>query len=196
MNVEEISIEKIIPYARNPRKNDAAIAKVAASIKEFGFQQPIVVDGEMVVVVGHTRLEAARSLEMDTVPVHIATGLSEQQIKAYRLADNRVAQDSNWDYDLLPLELEEIGDAFTGFTDEELKSILGEVEGVDFPDLNDGDKGEFEQITFTLHESQAELIKEAIDRCLDQYDVDDSLNNNKNANAISKIVGEWLANEQ
>jgi ParB-like chromosome segregation protein Spo0J len=88
MEVTETEIHKVFPYARNPRRNESAIAKVTASIKEFGWRQPIVVDSEMIVIAGHTRLEAARMLGMDTVPVHIAMGLTDAQIKAYRLADN------------------------------------------------------------------------------------------------------------
>lgn len=124
MLIEEISIDKIIPYARNPRKNDGAVAKVAASIMEYGFRQPIVVDKNMVVVAGHTRLDAARQLHLVTVPVHIANELTEQQIKAYRIADNRVAQDSEWENELLELELQEVGDLFTGFSEQELKKLF------------------------------------------------------------------------
>ncbi len=87
MKVELVALNRVIPYARNPRKNDAAISKVAASIKEYGFRQPIVVDVDMVIIAGHTRLQAAQQLGLQKVPVHIAEGLSPAQIKAYRLAD-------------------------------------------------------------------------------------------------------------
>jgi ParB-like chromosome segregation protein Spo0J len=87
MEVTETEIHKVFPYARNPRRNESAIAKVAASIQEFGWRQPIVVDSEMIVIAGHTRLEAARLLGLNTVPVHIATGLTDAQIKASRLAE-------------------------------------------------------------------------------------------------------------
>ena len=90
MKIELIQIDRVIPYANNPRRNEAAVAKVAASIKEFGFRQPIVVDNNNVVIVGHTRLLAARQLGLAEVPVHIAEGLTSSQIKAYRIADNRV----------------------------------------------------------------------------------------------------------
>jgi len=80
---------QVVPYARNPRKNQASIANVAASIREFGFRQPIVVDSDMVIVVGHTRYLAALQLGMEKVPVHVAEGLSPEQIKAYRIMDNR-----------------------------------------------------------------------------------------------------------
>ncbi len=88
MNIEKRSIDEVIPYARNPRANDAAVDAVAASIKEFGFRQPIVVDEAGVIVAGHTRFKAARRLGLDEVPVHVAQGLTEAQIKAYRLAES------------------------------------------------------------------------------------------------------------
>ena len=131
-----MAIEKVIPYARNPRDNAKAVAKVAASIKEFGFRQPIVVDAEMVVVAGHTRLEAARSLGMKKVPVHVAEGLSDQQTKAYRLADNRVAEEAVWDAELLGMELEELEAAefdieLTGFDAGELEKYFADDTGDD-----------------------------------------------------------------
>ena len=128
MQTDTVGISSVIPYARNPRRNEAAIAKVAASLHEFGWRQPIVVDEDMVVVAGHTRLEAARTLNMEQVPVHIATGLTPEQIKAYRLADNRVGQEAEWDEELLRLELGELETAgfsvdLTGFTEAEILEI-------------------------------------------------------------------------
>jgi DNA modification methylase len=130
MKVELIEIGRVIPYARNPRRNENAIAKVAASIKEYGFRQPIVVDEEMVIIAGHTRLQAAQSLELKKVPVHIADGLTQAQIKAYRLADNRTHEDAEWDEELLAIELGELdGLGFeldlTGFDAVELEELLG-----------------------------------------------------------------------
>ena len=128
MQIESVALNKIIPYIRNPRKNENAIEKVASSIKEFGFRQPIVVDSENVIIAGHTRFEAAKRLGLDVVPIHVADGLTEQQAKAYRIADNRVGQEAEWDYDLLKLELEELDNPeLTGFDDDELKGILAEV---------------------------------------------------------------------
>lgn len=130
--VSMMPIDQVIPYARNPRKNAGAVAKVAAAIKEFGWRQPIVVDPQMTVIVGHTRLEAARQLGMAEVPVHVATNLTATQVKAYRLADNRVAEEAEWDADLLALELQDLhalGDydlALTGFDDDELAKLLEE----------------------------------------------------------------------
>ena len=132
MKIQEVNIEDIIPYAKNPRQNDEAIAKVASSLKEFGWRQPIVVDKEMVVIAGHTRLGAARRLNYSKVPIHIATDLTENQIKAYRIADNRVGQQAKWDEDLLSLELKDLQlNGYdleqTGFDDEELDALLAEA---------------------------------------------------------------------
>jgi DNA modification methylase len=128
MQIESVALNKIIPYIRNPRKNENAIEKVASSIKEFGFRQPIVVDSENVIIAGHTRFEAAKRLGLDVVPIHVADGLTEQQAKAYRIADNRVGQESEWDYDLLKLEMEELDNPeLTGFDEDELNGILAEV---------------------------------------------------------------------
>lgn len=115
MKVELVDIGRAIPYARNPRRNEMAIAKVAASIKEYGFRQPIVVDEEMVIIAGHTRLQAAQQLGLKKIPVHIATGLTPVQVKAYRLADNRTHEDSQWDEELLAIELDStLVDSFGG----------------------------------------------------------------------------------
>ena len=101
-------VGEVHPYPNNPRNNKAAIDKVAASIKEFGFQQPIVVDKDNVIIVGHTRLLAAKKLGMKEVPVIKAENLSEEQVKAYRLADNKTNEFSEWDIDKLLDELDEI----------------------------------------------------------------------------------------
>jgi len=140
MDVQQVAIDKVIPYVRNPRRNDAAIDKVAASIKEFGFRQPIVTDCEMVIIVGHTRLMAARKLGLTKVPVHVANGLTSAQVKAYRLADNRVHEEAEWNDDLLAIELADLQGAgfdlsLTGFDDDELASLLAEGnEGLTDPD--------------------------------------------------------------
>jgi ParB-like chromosome segregation protein Spo0J len=98
MKVEIWPIENLIPYARNPRHiPQSAVNKVAASIREFGFRQPIVVDQNGVIIVGHVRLLAAQQLELTKVPVHVATELTVAQVNAYRLADNRTNEEATWD---------------------------------------------------------------------------------------------------
>lgn len=108
LKIEYVDIKSIKPYHKNARHNDGeATEKVAASIKAFGFQQPILVDDNNIIITGHTRLKAALSLGMDKVPIAHAVNLTDEQIKAYRLADNRVAEYSNWDKELLNIELAE-----------------------------------------------------------------------------------------
>jgi len=146
--VEWWPIEKPTPYARNARVcPENAIAKVAASLTEFGWRQPIVVDEGGVIIAGHTRLLAAQRLGLETVPVHVAAGLTPEQVKAYRLMDNRSAQETSWDEELLPLELSELAGldfdlALTGFEPDELAAFLAEpTEGLtdadDVPDVPD-----------------------------------------------------------
>src|SRR5262245_51864002 len=96
MQIEQRPLKRIKPYANNPRVNDPAVEAVAASLREFGFRQPIVVDEQDVIVVGDTRYKAAQKLGLKTVPVHVARGLSPAQIKAYRIADNQTASLSRW----------------------------------------------------------------------------------------------------
>jgi DNA modification methylase len=132
MRVELRSITTIRPYERNPRVNDPAVDAVAASIKEFGFRQPIVVDEDGVIVVGHTRYKAALKLGLEMVPVHVAQGLTPAQLKAYRIADNQTATLSRWDEERLPLELAELQQMdidldLTGFSADELLRLLEPV---------------------------------------------------------------------
>ena len=108
LNVQNISLNDIHPYAKNPRKNDEAVSAVAASIREFGFLVPLVIDRNHEIVAGHTRYRAAKQLGMKDVPCVIADELTEDQIKAFRLADNKVGELASWDMDLLPLELADI----------------------------------------------------------------------------------------
>ena len=108
MNIQNIALSDLHPYVKNPRKNDEAVASVAASIREFGFLVPLVIDRKHEIVAGHTRYRAAKQLGMKEVPCVIADELTEDQIKAFRLADNKVGELASWDMDLLPLELADI----------------------------------------------------------------------------------------
>ena len=123
MNVIEKSIGDIKPYEKNPRKNDDAVKYVANSIRQFGFKVPIVVDKDGVIVAGHTRYRAAKELGYETVPVVVADDLTEAQVKAFRIADNKTADQAQWDMDLLG---------------EEIAELLN-VEGLDMTDFGFGD---------------------------------------------------------
>ena len=127
-------IEKVIPYENNPRHNEAAVGFVANSLKRFGWQQPIVVDKDMVVIAGHTRLLAAKQLEMDKVPVVMADTLTAEQVKAYRLADNKTAEASQWDFEKLNAELDEL----TDLDMSEFGFIEQDIDWNSVPDLSAG----------------------------------------------------------
>lgn len=130
MDIKYFSPEELIPYNNNPRKN-LNVDKVANSLKEFGFQQPIVVDKGMVVIVGHTRLEASKKIGLKEVPVLIAD-IPPEKAKAYRITDNRLNQDSSWDYKLLNFEMGDLMDNHydlnhLGFDETEIEKIVAFV---------------------------------------------------------------------
>ena len=128
-------IDDIRPYERNPRINDQAVDAVAASMAEFGFRQPIVVDEDGVIIVGHTRWKAAQKLGLAKVPVHVATDLTPEQARAYRIADNKTGELADWDLEILPIELNELRQGgfdmdTLAFDEEELGKLLSQAEGV------------------------------------------------------------------
>lgn len=134
MQIQQIKLSELRPYDKNPRINDAAVPKVAESIKSFGFKVPLVVDSQNVIVAGHTRFKAALQLGLDAVPCIVADDLTEQQIRAFRLADNKVAELAEWDFSALTAELAEL-DALDmsefGFLD------VASIEWDDVPELTE-----------------------------------------------------------
>jgi DNA modification methylase len=129
MNIEQRPIGNIRPYESNPRTNDDAVGPVAESIRQFGFRQPIVIDGEGVIICGHTRYRAAMKLGLAQVPVHVARDLSSEQIRAYRIADNKTSELASWNMDLLGVELADLRSAdidwsLLGFDEDELARLL------------------------------------------------------------------------
>ena len=133
--IEQVSIDKLIPYARNSRTHsDAQVAQIAASIKEFGFTNPVLIDGDGGIIAGHGRIMAAKSMKLDSVPCIRLDHLSEAQKKAYVIADNKLALNAGWDNELLVLELGELGDLgfdldLTGFTAAEIDALITDEEG-------------------------------------------------------------------
>ena len=152
-NVEWRDIGIVKPYPKNAKKHDSKqIANVAESIKQFGWQQPIVCDKDGVIIIGHCRLLAAKKLGLKKVPVKTVDNLSDEQVKKLRALDNKL-NESDWDFDLLG---DEIGDLdFSGF-DIDWGIVSPDDYGESF-ELPDGDKSEICQMTFTLHERQAEI---------------------------------------
>lgn len=141
MEIKLTPIDQIRPYENNPRINDGTVDAVAKSIQEWGFRQPIVVDADGVIIVGHTRWKAAKKLGLSVVPVHVARDLKPEAAQAYRIADNKTAELSDWNYDLLPIELSALQEAnydlgLLGFDADELAKLLdtGVNEGLTDPD--------------------------------------------------------------
>lgn len=150
MEIVKIKIDDLKPYEKNPRKNDKAVEYVANSIKEFGFKVPIIIDKNNVIIAGHTRYKAGKQLNLKELPCIIAEDLTEEQIKAFRLADNKVSEQANWDMDLL---------------DEELKELYGILDMSDFgfaiqiEDIDLDTDGE-EKITSELGEANNYVVLE------------------------------------
>ena len=140
MNIIKMKVEDLIPYINNPRNNENAVDKVASSISEFGFKNPIFVDKNNIVVNGHTRLLASKKLGLKEVPVIVIDDLTDTQIKAFRIADNKVAEYSKWDYDLLNIELEQL-------------------EELDFS-MSDFGISTFEPIEFEIDEDIEDILEE------------------------------------
>lgn len=148
LSIEQRAIDELIPYARNPRKNDDSVSAIAASIKEYGWTQPIVAAEDGTIIAGHTRLKAAKLLGLETVPVYTPKKWTDEQAKAYRIADNKLAELSGWDVDLLKLELSELTDLGAGrlslgFDEHELKSLL---DGVNFEPGTEDDQGKLDEL--------------------------------------------------
>ena len=171
--LEYWSIDKLIPYARNPRKNDHAVDQIAAAIREFGFRVPLLAKSDGTLVDGHLRLKAAQKLELKEVPVLLADDMTDIQIKAFRLSVNRMAELAEWDNELLKLEFEEIKlEGFdlelTGFDSEFLEKLSPEFE----PDLPDDEDKEKEhgklvlRVEFEDAEEMQQLFFELRDRGL------------------------------
>jgi ParB-like chromosome segregation protein Spo0J len=191
----------LIPYVNNARvHSESQVAQIAASIKEWGFTNPILIDEQGGIIAGHGRVQAAKKLKIDRVPCVIAKNWTEAQKKAYVLADNQLAQNSSWDDELLSIEIEEIknlGFSFEiiGFDNEFLNSINEKnINNAldDFPELADGEKQPFQQKTFMLHDEQAQVVDDAITLAKTEPLVDTGLNENSKGNALALICEQWL----
>jgi ParB-like chromosome segregation protein Spo0J len=192
MEIKQIPVNDLIPYVNNARTHsEHQISQIAASIKEFGFTNPILTDGKNGIIAGHGRLQAAQKLKLDTVPVIELSGLSDIQKKAYIIADNKLALNAGWDEELLRMEVLNLKDFefdidLLGFDEDGF-----EADEIDMPELASGDKEPFQQITFTLHDEQVEQVKEACD-IAKKMGAFDSLNENSNGNAIARVCETFL----
>jgi len=193
MEIKNINIDELKPYKNNPRKNAGAVDYVANSIKAFGFKVPIIIDKNNEIVAGHTRYLAAKKLEMQSVPCIVADDLTPEQIKAFRLADNKTHELSYWDFELLNEELGNIFDI--NMNDFGFDIISQDDYNTDFT-LPDGDKSNIETMSFSLAQEQAKLIKNTLAEIkksitANLLPVETFGNENPNGNALYEVVRQW-----
>lgn len=192
LEIEYVDIDSIKPYENNPRHNEEAIPYVMNSIKEFGFKNPIIIDKNNVIIAGHTRLESAKRLGMKEVPIIHADDLTEEQVKAFRLADNKVSEKAEWDFNMLDAELADLDINMEDFGFEKL-DINEEDFGTDF-NLKEGDREPIQTMSITLSDEQVEKVNEAISKMkqTNTFKNYEGINQNSNGNALYLVVLEWL----
>lgn len=169
MQIINMPIEALREYENNPRFNDEAVEYVARSIESFGFRNPIIVDSNNVIIAGHTRLKAAKFLELDEVPVIVADDLTEEQVKAFRLADNKVGEIATWDIEALSVELDEIELDMGEFGFVEMEDYDFAVES--FAEPEDRDEDHF-TMTFTFPAENRQEVEDYIRGVGKDYIVD------------------------
>ena len=189
-------LKDLIPYVNNSRlHSDKQINQIAASIKEFGFTNPILIDELGGVIAGHGRILAAEKLKITEAPCIILEGLTEAQKKAYVIADNQLALNADWDLDMLRLEVEGLEEmnfdlTLLGIESDAIEKLL-DIEA-ELPTLPDGDKNPFQQKTFTLHDEQANTLDDALAKAKKEPGIDTGVNDNSNGNAIAWICERYL----
>ena len=191
MKIEQIRTSDLIPYARNSRTHSPEqVAQIAGSIREFGFTNPVLIDADNGIIAGHGRVMAAGKLGMDKVPCIRLAHLTETQRRAYVIADNKLAMNAGWDEEILALELADLREVdfdlgLTGFSEDELGAF--DVEESDMPDLSSEDKQPFQQMTFTVHDEQAEDVQAAMSKAKQMGHGESGVNENSNGNALAFI---------
>ena len=203
-DVTAVDPDELIPYGNNVKAHpDDQVKKIASSIKNYGWDQPIVVDGSNEIIKGHGRLQAAQLLGLEQVPVIVREDLTEAEARASRIADNKTAESEWLDEELesevsLLVEEDTIDLDNLGFDDDELDSLIAEPELGDediaeaFGELPDGERDEVRQRTFTLSEVQLEVVEDAIDVAKEQGPFGEGPNDNENGNAIHRIAERYL----
>jgi ParB-like chromosome segregation protein Spo0J len=204
--VELTDPDELIPYSNNPKEHpDEQVKKIASSIKNYGWDQPIVVDDTGEIIKGHGRYQAAQRLNLDTVPVIRAGDLSEAQVRAARIADNRVSE-SDWDNQMLSAEFDLLREAnlsleATGFDEDGINDVEQGLEPDEesieeaFGELPDGERDPIRQRTFTLAEEQLETVEAAIERAKKSEDPSHPINSNDNGNALAVVCQSYLSPE-
>lgn len=198
IKTETRAIGALIPFARNSRTHsDEQVAQIAASIREFGWTNPILVDGDNGIIAGHGRLAAARKLGITEVPVVVLDHLTDAQKRALVIADNKLALNAGWDMGILTNEIRGLDDdgndlSILGFDEAELTAFLSEAMTTELPELASGDREPFQQMTFTLHDEQAEQVKAAMEAAKAMGPFVDSPNENSNGNALARVAETFL----
>ena len=192
--IEMVAVERLVPYAKNAKKHDdRQVAAIAGSIREFGFTNPVLIDGQDGIIAGHGRVLAARKAGLSEVPCIRLAHLTDAQRRAYILADNRLAETGGgWDLEMLRLEIDDIDWGALGefkMEDLDLGEMLGQfdVQETDAPDLKDGDRAPFRQATFTLHDEQWEEVEAALAKAKKDGGGESAANENSNGNALAFI---------
>ena len=190
MKVLDFNLSDITPYENNPRNNDEAVEPVMNSIKQFGFRVPIVIDKENIIVAGHTRYKAAKKMGLKKVPCIVADDLTDEQVKAFRLADNKVSEIATWDFNILELELSNIEEI-------DMSDFSFEIEGIEDNfdtefELPDEDIPSTRTITLSLSEEQYQIAMSCIDYITEKDLIKNTFGNtNKKSNALFEVIYEW-----
>ena len=192
MDVKNFPLSELRPYERNPRRNDRAVDAVAKSIEQFGFKIPIVIDADKVIIAGHTRYKAAKKLRLESIPCVVAEDLTPEQVKAFRLVDNKTAELATWDFEKLGEELNSLASelveefSFTTPTQDESNEIAVEIQPT-VPKQN----SDYESVTFMFSREQLKIVEDALAAVNDE--IQETFGNpNKKANAIYEIVRQWV----
>jgi hypothetical protein len=191
MKIEQLPTADLIPYARNTRTHSPEqVAQIAGSIREFGFTNPILIDADNGIIAGHGRVMAASKLGLAKVPCIRLAHLTDTQKRAYIIADNKLALNAGWDEAMLGLELADIREAdfdlgLLGFSEDDLVSF--DVEESHMPELSSEDKQPFQQMTFTVHDEQAEDVQAAMSKAKQMGHGESGVNENSNGNALAFI---------
>jgi len=201
--IEHQAVSALIPYARNSRTHsDEQVAQIAGSIREFGFTNPVLIDRDGTIIAGHGRVMAARKLGMETVPCIRLGHLTQAQVRAYVIADNKLALNAGWDENMLRAELADLSSigfdcAVVGFEPAELEKLIGafDASGTTMPELPSGDRAPFQQKTFTLHDEQAAEVDAAIEKAKGLGHGQSGVNENSNGNALA-FVCQWFNRQE
>lgn len=190
MDVKLFQLDELKPYEKNPRRNDRAVDAVAKSIEQFGFKVPIVIDADNVIVCGHTRYKAAQKLHLESVPCIVANDLTPEQVRAFRLIDNKTGEIATWDFEKLTTELSsltaELADEFSFDLPTQDESISSVTELPSSPKQ----ASDFESIKFSFTREQKKIVDEAIKSVADQ--IQETFGNpNKTGNALYEVVRQW-----